>query len=128
MCVIPRKRESSVKIKNPSATVNAVRLKQAVESFPETFRQRNHFFIACDQQQEIANAVIYSKAPSTLSQMFFNHQSPLKPKLYVEVRGEFANGKPTADFDPHAPRFTLCTPIRNWMERCNDISLLPVSV
>jgi hypothetical protein len=126
--VISRKRESSVKTKNPSATVNSVLLKQAVESFPETFRQRNHFFVACDQQQEIANAIINSNAPSALSQMFFNHQSLLKRKLPVEVCGEFASDKLAADFDPHAPRFTLFTPIRSLMERYNDNSVLCVSV
>jgi hypothetical protein len=122
--VISRKREGSVKIKNPSATINAVLLKQAVESFPETLWQRNHFFIACDQKQEIANAVIYRKAPSARLQMFFNHQSPFKRKLQVEVRGEFANDKRAPDFDPHVPRFTLFTPIRSLMERYNDNSIL----
>jgi hypothetical protein len=105
-----------------------VLLKQAVESFPEPLWQRNHFFIACDQQQEIANAVIYGNARSALSQMLFNYQSPLKRKLQVEVCGELANDKPAADFDPHAPRFTLFTPIRSLMERYNDNSVLRVSV
>lgn len=127
MYVISRKWESSVRKKNPSPTVNAVLLKQAVKSFPETLWQRNHFFTACDQQQEIVNAVINSNAPSALSQMFFNHQSLLKRKLPVEVRGDFRNRLLAADFDPHAPQFTLSTPIRNLVERYNDNSARLVS-
>ena len=106
MCVTSRRRENSVKMTNPSIAVNALLPEQLVEPFPETVWQRNDLLIACDEQQQVANSIIDSSAPSASSQMFFNRDSPLRRKLLVEVRGEFTNDLPTADYYAHSVRST----------------------
>ena len=62
--------------------------------------------IFCDQQQQVANSIIDCGAASASSQMLFNRDSPLRRKLLVEVRGEFTNDLPTADYYAHSVRCT----------------------
>jgi hypothetical protein len=69
----------------------ALFLEQPVQAVAETARQGDDLLIVSDQQQQIANSVIDSSAVPTSSQMLFNRDSPLRGKLLIEVRREFAN-------------------------------------
>jgi hypothetical protein len=86
----------------PSPALYAMFSQQAVETLPETVRQRNHLLIVRDQQQQVANSIIDCSAASASSQMLFNRDSPLRRKLLIEVRGEFTNDLPAAGYYAHS--------------------------
>ena len=100
-----------------SSSVYTLVLKRFVEPLAETAGQRNDLLIVGDQQRQIAKSIVDSHAVSTSSQVLFNHDSPLRGKLPVEVGREFKNDLPTADFHEHASQFTLPTAIRSSRQR-----------
>jgi hypothetical protein len=91
---------------NESSSVYDLVLEQFVEPLAETAGQRNDLLIVGDQQQQIAKSIVDSHAVSASSQVFFNHDSPLRGKFPVAVGREFNNDLLTADFHAHASQFT----------------------
>jgi hypothetical protein len=102
---------------NGSSSVYDLELEQFVEPLAETAGQRNDLLIVGDQQQQIAKSIVDGHAVSASSQVFFNHDSPLRGKFPVEVGREFNNDLLTADFHAHASQFTLPTAIRGSRQR-----------